>query len=71
MKLIQQKSVFNIEVSFKAVNSRTQTSLTKSKLQNIITGVTVSCVNAARKRAMVRSPDNIINASKIYRMKLT
>lgn len=34
------------------------------------TRVTVSCVDAARKRAIVRGAGNNINASKIYRMKL-
>ncbi|CAC5416613.1 unnamed protein product [Mytilus coruscus] len=68
-----------IEAYKKVANSRTQTQIlslivnnfTKSELQNMIPGVTVSRVDAARKHAMVTGPGNILNPPKIYRMKLT
>ncbi|CAC5375164.1 unnamed protein product [Mytilus coruscus] len=68
-----------IEAYNKDANSWTQTQIlslivnnfTKSELQNMIPGVTVSRVDAARKHAMVTGPGNILNPPKIYRMKLT
>lgn len=62
-----------------AAKSRTQTQIlslvvnnfTKTELQKMMPGVTIARVDAARKHAMVTGPGNIINAPKIYRMKLT
>lgn len=62
-----------------AANSRTQTQIlslivnnfTKTELQKMMPGVTIARIDAARKHAMVTGPGNIINAPKIYRMKLT
>lgn len=62
-----------------AANSRTQTQIlslvvnnfTKTELQKMMPGVTIGRIDAARKHAMVTGPGNIINAPKIYRMKLT
>lgn len=62
-----------------AAKSRPQTQIlslavnnfTKPGLQKMMPGVTIARIDAARKHAMVTGPGNIINAPKIYRMKLT
>ena len=64
-------TIMQLTVGYTHILSLKVNNFTKTELQKMMPRVTIARIDAARKHAMVAGLGNIINAPKIYLMKLT